>query len=169
MGASAATSPPGKLNLRRPLMEACALSVIVLAVTAVSWALRPDRLPLSADPTFYKLELDAPLIATKQAVALYDAGTHLFVDTRPGPIGATPTIPGSVPIRQDSFDDDLLDLFDFITPEDPLILFGDGNLSLASSIAARLKARGYVDLEILSGGLEAWRAAGAPLTGESGP
>ncbi len=153
------------LAMRRPLKEAGVLLVIALTATAASWALRPDRLPLRADPAFYRLELDAPLIDPGPALALYDEGQDLFVDTRPAPPGSLPTIPGAVPIRAASFDDDLLDLFDFLAPDDPVILFGDGNLVPVSNIAARLKERGYGNVRILRGGIKAWIKAQGPVTG----
>ena len=152
------------LAMRRPLKEAGVLLVVTMAATALGWALRPDRLPLRADPAFYELELEAPLIDPDPALALYQAGEHLFIDTRPVPEDSLATIPGALPIRPGSFDDDLLDLFDFLSPEDPLILFGDGNLLPVSNIASRLKERGYRDIRILRGGIGAWVAAGGPVT-----
>ncbi len=152
------------LAMRRPLKEAGVLLVVALAATAISWALRPDRLPLRADPAFYELELDAPLIDPESALALYQAGDHLFIDTRPVPEDSLPTIPGALPIRAGSFDDDLLDLFDFLSPDDPLILFGDGDLLPVSNIAGRLRERGYKDIQILRGGMGAWIKAGGPTT-----
>ena len=44
-----------------------------------------------------------------------------------------------------------------MTPEDHLVLFGDGDLLPVSNIAARLMDRGYPNLLILKGGLAAWR------------
>lgn len=151
-------------TLRRPFREAAVLLIIALAGTAVSWALRSDRLPLRADPSFYKLELDAPLLDTAAARKLYDEGLTLFIDIRPITEGAVPTIPGALPVRADSFDDDLLAVFDFMQPGDPLVLFGDGNLVAVSNIAAKLKDRGYTDIHILRGGLKAWIKAGGPIT-----
>ncbi len=157
----------GKLSnivQHQPLREAAVLLVLVMAVTAVSWSLRHDRLPLLADPDFYQLELNAPLIDPGPALVLYDEGIHLFIDTRPLPEGTVPTIPGAMVIRQDSFDDDLLALFDFLHPEDPLILFGDGNLLAVSNLAALLQERGYNDIQILRGGIKAWIRAQGPTT-----
>ncbi len=146
---------------RRALPEAAVLLTVALAATAVLWALRPDRLPWRADPQVYELELAAPLVAPAEALALYDAGDHLFVDVRPGQPATT--VPGAFLVREDSFDDDLLRFFDFLTPADPLIVFGDGALAAASNVAGRLRDRGWTDLRIMSGGLAAWEAAGGPL------
>ncbi|MCP4571037.1 MAG: rhodanese-like domain-containing protein [bacterium] len=87
---------------------------------------------------------------------------HIFVDTRPtGPAAASGlAVPGAVPIRPGSFDDDLLEIFDFVGPDDPLVLYDDGGLLGASNIAARLLERGFTDLSIMAGGVAAWQQAG---------
>ncbi|MDP2093102.1 MAG: TSUP family transporter, partial [Hydrogenophaga sp.] len=66
-------------------------------------------------------------------------------------------------VRPDAFDDDLLALLDIITPEDRLVLYGDGNLAVANNVAARLGQRGYANVELLRGGLAAWREPGLLL------
>ena len=117
----------------------------------------------------YELELEAPLVTVDKARILYDEGVHLFVDTRPPAAGET--IPGSLFVREASFDDDLVANFDFMYPEDELILFGNGNLSRTSNIAGRLKERGFENVSILQGGLSAWKQAGgdtSPLDLEAG-
>ena len=145
------------------LREAVFLVLLAVLATAVTWAVRPDRLPLVADARVYELELPVPLVDTATALALYEEGAHFFVDTRGLESGSAPTIPGALPIRAASFDDDLLDLFDFLTTEDPLVLFGDGDLNATANIAARLLDRGYVDLLIFDGGLKAWEKAGGEI------
>lgn len=143
--------------------EAGFLLALSLVAGTLWWAVSSERMSLQADPTFYELELEAPLLTTAEALIFYDEGVHLFVDTRDENGGQT--IPGSLFIRAATFDDDLLDNFDFMFPEDELILFGDGNLSRTSNIAGRLKERGYLNVHILQGGLTAWLTAG----GESSP
>jgi len=134
------------------------LLLLSLVLSVAWWGLSKDRLPLRADATFYELELEAPLLSIDQALLLYDEGVHLFVDTRDDHGGES--IPGSLFIRAATFDDDLLENFDFMFPEDELILFGDGNLSRTSNIAGRLIGRGYLNVQILQGGLSAWLSAG---------
>lgn len=158
----------GRGRGRSPLGEAVLLTLAAFLLTAGSWALRPDPLPLLADPAVYRLELAAPLVDAAGALAFYEAGSHLFIDTRPLGDSEVLTIPGAVFIRQDSFDDDLLELFDFMFPEDPLVVFGDGNLTGPSNIAGRLKDRGYRDVVILQGGLDAWTDAGGEITTRTG-
>ena len=144
------------------LREAGLLLVVAMVATAGWWLSGDERLPLRADPAFYELELAAPLLTLAEARAYYDEGAHLFVDTREESGGET--IPGAIFIREASFDDDLLANFDFLFPEDELILFGDGNLSRTSNVAARLVSRGYVNVRILQGGLAGWRAAGGEIS-----
>ncbi|MCK9995014.1 MAG: rhodanese-like domain-containing protein [Candidatus Krumholzibacteria bacterium] len=150
------------------LREAGLVLLVAVAVTTVSWFLRDDGLPLAADPMGYELELAAPLTSTEKALALYDEGEYHFVDTRPVTNGDFQTIPGAFFIREASFDDDLLEYFDFMTTEDHFILFGDGELFPVSNIAARMKDRDYRNLLILKGGLDAWLMAGGEISRRNG-
>lgn len=142
--------------------------LVAVVATSVSWILRSDGLPFTADPTGYELELAAPLTGIDEALALYEEGDYFFVDTRPGVEGDFQTIPGAFFIRAESFDDDILANFDFMTPEDHFILFGDGDLLPVSTIASRMMDRGYPNLLILKGGLAAWRKAGGDISQRTG-
>ena len=142
--------------------QALLLLAVAALATAVSWAVRPDRLPLRADLTVYELELAAPLVQPADALLLYDEGDVLFADTRTG-AEAGPGIPGSFPLRLPTLDDDLLDVFDFVDLDTPLLLYGDGSLSATSSVAALLMERGYTDVRILAGGMTAWQKAGGAV------
>ena len=147
--------------------EALVLLALAAVLTLVSWALRGDRLSPAADPAYYELELAATLVAPGRALELYEAGDHRFVDVRPGDPGTT--VPGAFLVREDSFDDDLLRNFDFMTPADPLVVFGGGDLSAASNVAGRLQDRGWTDVVIRSGGLSGWAAAGGPVSERPDP
>ena len=150
------------------LREAGLLLLVALAATGLSWFLRSDSLPLRADPVAYELELAAPLVGIKEALALFEEGDFLFIDTRPRAQGEFQTIPGAFFIREESFDDDLLEYFDFMTTEDTFILFGDGDLFSVSNLAARMQGRDYTNLFILKGGLTAWEKAGGEISRRSG-
>jgi len=141
------------------LRETMTLLLITLLLAGLSWTLRPPRLPLRADTALYELDLDFPVATPAQAVAMYDGNTHLLVDTRAVTLNGL-RIPGAFRIRQDSFEDDLLEVFDFMAPEDPLLLIGDGNLILVSTIASRLEERGYLNITIMTGGFDQWTASG---------
>jgi rhodanese-related sulfurtransferase len=141
------------------LRETVTLLLVALVLAGLSWALRPPRLPLRADTALYDLDLDFPVATPAEAVAMYDGNTHLLVDTRAVARDGL-RIPGAFHIRQDSFEDDLLEVFDFMAPEDSLLLFGDGNLILISAIASRLEERGYLNITIMTGGLDQWTASG---------
>ena len=156
----------------RPGAIAEAITLLALAVlaAAVNWARLDPRLPLVADFTAYEFELAAPLVEAPDALALYEAGSHLFIDVRDVDADADPTIPGAFFVRVHRFDDDLAEHFDFIFPEDPLILYGEGerDLQTVSAVAARFKERDYVNVWILAGGFRAWRAAGGALSEPGG-
>ncbi|MCB1184074.1 rhodanese-like domain-containing protein [bacterium] len=158
MSRFAAWTPDWPASLR----EAGVLLLVAAVAAGGWWARQDDPLPLAAEPAVYQLELAAPLIDVPAALAFYDEGVHLFVDTRAETGGET--VPGALFIREDSFDDDLRANFDFLLPEDRLILVGDGNLTRTSNVAARLIERGYGDVVILKGGLQAWRGAGGEIS-----
>lgn len=150
------------------LREAGLLMLVAVVATGLSWFLRSDGLPLRADPVAYELELSAPLVGIEEALVLFEEGDFLFIDTRPRAQGDFQTIPGAFFIREDSFDDDLLEYFDFMTTEDTFILFGDGDLFTVSNLATMLQDRDYTNLFILKGGLTAWEKAGGDISLRSG-
>jgi hypothetical protein len=150
-------------SVKRAWREAALVCGLALAIAATTWLIRPTKVPLRAATAVYDLELAAALISPADARTLYDAGSHLFIDTRP--VGTTTeTIPGALAVREASFDDDLYAHMEFLYPEDPVVLFGDGNLLIASAVAARLLERDFADVTIMGGDLESWRRMGGPLT-----
>lgn len=160
-------SPSQKLfdfSLRLPLVEAVGLLLVALIATSASWLLRPDALSWQADPTTYEMELSAPLIDVNEALQLFDEGDYLFIDTRSNAAIAETTIADAFIIREKSFDDDLLMLMDDIYPEDPIVLFGNGELSGVSNITNRLQDRGYENILILRVGVKSWLDAGGMVS-----
>ncbi len=152
----------------RVMGETLLLAALTLVAVSVSWALRTPRFPLVAEISDYEMDLDYPVLAVSDCVAFYEAGTHLFIDTR-DLTEPSPYIPGAFSISLDSFDEDLREVFDFIYPEDALLLYGDGRLQATAAVAARFEERGYQVDGIMRGGLEAWRKAGGELSGEVSP
>ncbi|MBD3220206.1 hypothetical protein GF314_03110 [bacterium] len=152
---------------RRPGMirEALILVAITLVAGVGSWLVRPDRLTLTPSPTAYEVDLPAPLISLDDALASYESGEHVFIDTRPDATLDT-AIPGAFIVRTESFGDDLARAMDFVYPEDPLILYGEDDLLPVGDVAARFQARGYENIRIMEGGLASWRHAGGPIDGE---
>jgi len=157
---------PGHAPWARATREATVLLLVAIAATTVLWVVRSDVPPLRADRAVYELELPAPVVTVATARDLYAEGRHLFVDTRPDAAERQNGIPGAFLIGGDDFADDLAANMDFIYPEDPLILYDDGTMQTAAATAARFLERGYEDLQILQGGLEAWRRAGGPVEGD---
>ena len=134
-----------------------------ILLTAGTWMIRTPRMPLRADFSLYELELEAPVMQPVDAIAAYDQNTHMFVDTR-SILKDPRRIPGSFTLRPGTFEDDLRDIYDFLVPEDPLVLYGDGNLILVSNVVKKMQDRGFENISILSGGLIAWQEAGGQLT-----
>lgn len=145
------------------LREAGLVLLAAVVLAAGNWLAGGERLALRADPTVYELELAVPLLEIPAALELFQQGAHLFIDTRAGDPETRDTIAGAFVIREASFDDDLLALFDDLYPEDPVILFGNGDLVGTNNVASRLLGRGFTDVQILRGGLQGWEAAGGQL------
>ncbi len=150
--------------LRQPLIQALGLVAAAVVVAGLSWGLRADSLTWKADPTTYEMELSAPLVEMAEALRLFDEGDYLFIDTRRDAAEVAVTISGAFIIRESSFDDDLLALMDDLYPEDPIILFGNGELSGVSNITNRLQTRGYENILILRVGVKGWQKAGGMVS-----
>jgi Rhodanese-like domain len=151
-------------RFRRALTEASTLLLVALVVTGLSWVFHPNPVSWRADPLAYELELSAPLVSVAEALLLFEEGDHLFIDTRRDAAEAENTISSAFILRADTFDDDLMRLMDQVFPEDPLILFGDGQLAGVSHIGAKLKDRGYENLLILREGVNSWQASGGDVS-----
>lgn len=145
----------------RPVREGALLLAVALAAAGASWAVRSPRLPLRADLAAYELDLGFAVVPAAEAVALFLDNACIPVDVRDD--GQAGRIPGSVLLRQATFDDDLRDVFDFLSPADPLLVYGDGNLLVAAAVAGRLQERGFTDIRLLGGSLAAWEKAGGQI------
>jgi rhodanese-related sulfurtransferase len=140
--------------------ETALLLLISFVATALVWGLNPNRLPLIADSASYEMEINFELVDAKNAVQLFNNNLVILVDVQSN---SKLIIPGAFHIRQDSFDDDFRDLFDFVLPEDKLLLIGNGDLMIASAIAEKLSERGYKNLVLLQGDISSWQAAGGEV------
>ncbi len=151
----------------RTLREAGAILMLTLLCALAAWLLRTPRLPLLADGEAYEFEIAQPLVDAATAQTLFEAGSHLFVDTRDLARFDLARVPGAMNVRPESFDDDLSALIDFIYPDDPILLYGD-RLQATAAVAGRFAERGYTELTLLAGGFDAWREAGGPTDETSG-
>ncbi len=137
------------------------LLLISLAVSILAWAINPGRLPLKADIARYELEINFDLVNAVDAVQMLNDNVVILVDIRSGETEIK--LPGAFPVRQESFDNDFRDLFDFILPEDKLLLVGNGDLMSISAIAERISERGYKNLILMRDDISAWEHAGGEV------
>jgi rhodanese-related sulfurtransferase len=164
-----AASVGGTPTRWKPLAEAGGLLLVAALLAAGAWALRTPRLSLQATAAFYEVKLAAPAIGVDQALQFYAEDSCLFIDIRPDSDQALGCIPGALPVRTDTFADDLYALSDFLYPQDKLVLYGTDDLPAVSEVAARFIDRGYENITIMRGGIAAWRRAGGALsTGRGG-
>jgi rhodanese-related sulfurtransferase len=150
------------------IREIAILMAVSLLLALAAWRLHAPELPLRADPQVYELDLDYPLITSAEGLDRFTGMEHIFVDTRSAELFKSAHIPGAMNLRSDTFDADLREIFDYILPEDRFVLYGDGNLLTTATVADRLSERGYVNIELLGGGLEQWRNAGGEISGSGG-
>jgi len=141
--------------------ELVMLLLISLAVSMLAWAVNPDRLPLNADISVYELEINFNLVNAVDAVQMLNDNAVILLDVRSGDTSLK--LPGAFPVRQESFDNDFRDLFEFILPEDKLLLVGNGDLMSVSAIAERISERGYKNLVLMRGDISAWQHAGGEV------
>ncbi len=151
----------------RSLREAGIILLLSLLCALAAWLLRTPRLPLMAELDVYEFEIAQPLVDGAAALVLFEAGSHLFVDTRDPSLFDQARVPGAMNVRPASFDEDLSALIDFIYPEDPILLYGD-RLQATAAVAGRFAERGYEDLTLLMGGFDAWRETGGPVDEAAG-
>lgn len=141
--------------------ESFILLLISIAVAIIAWAVNPNRLPIAADETLYKLDVKYEVVDAQTAVSMYNNDLIILIDVRSSVIDKK--IPGAFYLRQDSFDDDYLELFEYITPEEKLLLLGTGDLMVINAIADRLAEKGYSNLVLLGGDIKAWQNAGGEV------
>ena len=153
---------PAKTHVLREIATLVAVSLL-LAVAA--WFAHPEDFPLRADPTAYELDIEQTLTPVPEALAAYASGVHIFIDTRSRDAFDAAHIPGAMNLRPETFDDDLREVFDWVQPEDAFIVYGVGNLKAAGAVCSRLIERGYANVTVLSGDLEAWGDAGGEISG----
>ncbi len=158
------SSEPSGFSVRAVAGQAVALLLVSLLIAAGSWMLRPNPISWNADPVSYELELSAPLVELADGLLLFEEGDHVFLDTRRNAADVEETIAYAFILREASFDDDLLALMDEVYPEDPILLFGDGELSGVSNVAAKLQQRGYENVSILRVGVKGWQKDGGPVS-----
>ncbi len=116
----------------------------------------------------YFFQEPSPSISTGLAKLKYDEGNSLFVDARPSEFYNQKHIRDAVSLPLPLFDFVYMMKFAAADPESLVIVYGR-NISrhYDEEAAVRLKARGHLNIKVMTEGLEGWEAKGFPVSDEN--
>ena len=101
---------------------------------------------------------------TQGAMGLVNDPEVLVIDTRDEPDFRKQHIPGAVSLPYHEFNQRYPHFAESVSEARPLLLYCYGTgCGLAARVGKRLITRGYTDVTILRGGIEAWKAGNLPL------
>lgn len=109
-------------------------------------------------------------ITVDQAARLYDAGIAAFFDARLPDEFEAGHIDGASFVNAGSFDAGIPMAVEFVTPDQPIVIYcGGGECDASHNLAAILQQFGYSRLHIMVEGYPAWEAAGLPTAAGPDP
>lgn len=135
--------------------------VVALGLGIMSNLSNPDGIKLV--PRVWS-QKPVPIIDAHSAKLKHDAGTSLFVDTRPSDFFKQRHIRGAVNLPLALFDFVYMMKFSGLDLKQEIIVYGR-NISrhYDEEVAFKLTSRGHVYVKVLSGGLSAWQEKDYPL------
>lgn len=114
--------------------------------------------PLSAAPD------DPPFLSFSQAVVLHDDPDVIFVDARYPEEYEEGTIPGSVLLPFEMFDEYWPSVEPLLPKDRPLVTYCSGDeCELSLFLARLLRDMGYQNVSVFFGGARLWQESGMPL------
>jgi rhodanese-related sulfurtransferase len=156
----------GAILRELPRIAAIATGALVLAIAGNT--MHPMNLPLlvtKGQPgvpnwVFERLKQ----VDTQGAMGLVNDPEVLVIDTRDEPDFRKQHIPGAVSLPYHEFNQRYPHFAESVSKARPLLLYCYGTgCGLAARVGKRLITRGYTDVTILRGGIEAWKAGNLPL------
>ena len=156
----------GAILRELPRIAAIAAGSLVLSIVAN--AVHPMQLPLltaEGHPwlprwvasRFHKVD-------AQEAMRLVDNPRVLVVDTCDTRDFLRQHIPGAISLPYHGFDEHYRTFAKSVSKDRPLLLYCYGTgCGLAARVGKRLITKGYTEVTILRGGIEAWKAANLPL------
>ncbi|MFN0149146.1 MAG: rhodanese-like domain-containing protein [bacterium] len=162
------TSPGGAFQ--RALREGALLLAISAALAFGVNAARAKPLPLRTDPRLLALQIDMPVISATDAALAFDAGDRIFLDARETDVFREGHIGGAFSVAAQEFDDRYGAISAFLSPETPIIVYGDeARASDVETVARRLKDAGHTNISLLLDGFGGWEKALAPVEAGDDP
>ena len=158
--------------MRNTLLQAIGIIVISGILAMAVNAFRADGIPLKEKwqekVLNEQLTGGLPAVSLKQAKEAYVSGEAMFVDARDTDFYAQEHIPGAVSLPVRDFELIFPRLKEQLLFAPRLITYCDGaSCEMSVELAERLLFAGLDQVEIFTGGIQQWKAAGEPV--EAGP
>jgi rhodanese-related sulfurtransferase len=156
--------PRRREGLGRAAVEAALLLAVAAPLAFGLNAFREEPVPLVADPRLFQLEVDLPVLSTRQTVAAFDAGGSVFLDARGADAFREGHIGGAFSVPADAFLDRYAAIAPLLSGEVAVVVYGAaGGLSDVEKLAKALVSAGVARTSLFLDGYEGWVAAGAPM------
>ena len=158
--------------MRRSLLQAAAIVLLSGTIALAVNSLRPDGIPWVEN--WQKKVLNEqltgglPAVSLKEAREAYEGGYALFVDARDADFFEAGHIPGAVNLPVKDFDQMLPKLKERLLAAPRVITYCDSaSCEMSVELTEKLLFAGLDHVEIFTGGIQQWKAAGQPVA--SGP
>ena len=154
--------------MRRSLLQAVAIVLLSGTIALAVNSLRPDGIPWVEN--WQKKVLNEqltgglPAVSLQEAREAYEAGFALFVDARDPDFFKAGHIPGAVNLPVKDFDRVLPKLKESLLAAPMVITYCDGaSCEMSVELTEKLLFAGLEHVEIFTGGIQQWKAAGQPV------
>jgi rhodanese-related sulfurtransferase len=152
------------------LSGAALILVLSLACGTVANWVSPARIPWIGDWENYietkALKDKITLVTAAQAKALFDQGTHLFLDARPKADYDAGRIPTALSLPYTQVDEGMIHVQQYLTPTQPIVTYCSGKDCDESFMLTKyLRLQGFTNIVLFAGGMEQWKSAGYAVEG----
>ena len=154
--------------MKRALLQAFAIVFLSGTIGLAVNSFRPDGIPWAEN--WQKKVLNEqltgglPAVSLKEARDAYEAGYALFVDARDPDFFKAGHIPGAVNLPVKDFDRVLSKLKEQLLAAPRVITYCDGaSCEMSVELTEKLLFAGLERVEIFTGGIQQWKAAGEPV------
>lgn len=157
--------------MKRSLVQAFGIILISGTIGLAVNGLRPDGIPWVEN--WQKKVLNEqltgglPAVTLKEAREAYEGGYALFVDARDSDFFKMGHIPGALNLPVKAFDKVFPTLKEQLLTAPRIITYCDGaNCEMSVELTEKLLFAGLEYVEIFTGGIQQWKAAGQPVVSE---
>jgi rhodanese-related sulfurtransferase len=157
--------------MKRSLLQAVVIILFSGIMGLAVNGFRPDGIPWvenwQGKVLNEQLTGGLPAVSLKEAREAYEEGYALFVDARDPDFFKTGHIPGAVNLPVKDFDRVFPTLNERLLAAPRVITYCDGaSCEMSVELTEKLLFAGLEYVEIFTGGIQQWKAAGQPLSSE---